>query len=304
MQVADGDGRDALRDQPLQRPRDHALVDAAENPAVRQRALGHLDDARPRDERRGQLREEVEHVGNAMAADVEDVAEALGDEQRRARALTLDDRVHRERGAVHERADRRGIGAVLARERLDPGEDRRGRPFGCGRELQDCESARGLVEEREVREGAADVDAEAQAPHAVTRSRKTRCAPASSTAIKRICRVEAAAIVGSGCHTICEKMCTGSVTVSGPLTKRAMLMSLKDTMNAKTAPETTLERISGRVTFAKACARAAPRLIAASSSERSAPASPAETVRTTYGIAITRCPSTRPATEVSHLRRE
>ena len=96
-----------------------------------------------------------------------------------------------------------------------------------------------------------------------------------------ICRVEAAAIVGSPCHWICENRWTGRLVDSGPDRKSARLMSENEMMKAKIAPERRLERKSGRVTLMKACTRVAPRLIAASSRRGSMPTSPAVTLRIT-----------------------
>ena len=97
----------------------------------------------------------------------------------------------------------------------------------------------------------------------------------------KICKVEAAAIVGSPCHWICEKMCTGRLVDCGPDRNSAKLMSENEMMKAKIAPDNKLDRSKGRVTLKKACTRVAPRLIAASSSRGSMPMSPAVTLRIT-----------------------
>ena len=61
-----------------------------------------------------------------------------------------------------------------------------------------------------------------------------------------ICSAEAAAMVGSPPHWISEKMCMGSVVTPGPERKSDKLMSLNEMMKAKMAPDSRLERSSGR----------------------------------------------------------
>src|SRR4029077_1385502 len=97
-----------------------------------------------------------------------------------------------------------------------------------------------------------------------------------------ICNDEAAAIVGSPCHWICENRCTGRLVDSGPDRNKARLMSENEMMKAKIAPDRRLDRSNGRLTRKNAWRRVAPRLIAASSSRGSMPISPAVTLRITY----------------------
>ena len=108
-----------------------------------------------------------------------------------------------------------------------------------------------------------------------------RCTTRISVPMITICKAEAAAIVGSPCHWICEKMCTGRLVDCGPDRNSARLMSENEMMKAKIAPDSRLDRSSGRVTLKNACTRVAPRLIAASSRRGSMPTSPAVTLRIT-----------------------
>src|SRR5690349_23565218 len=105
--------------------------------------------------------------------------------------------------------------------------------------------------------------------------RDSQLANTMSEVTTTICIVEAAAMVGSPCHWISEKMCSGRVFVLGPERNRAILMSLKDKMNANTLPETRLDLMSGIETFQNAWTRLHPRLIAASSIDGFTPESPA-----------------------------
>ena len=114
----------------------------------------------------GRAAVEIERVRQPQALQLEDVAEPFGDEQAQPGAGALDQRVHGDRGAVHDGADLAEVDAVLVGEALkaDPnglGELVRGRG-----DLQADDLARLRVEEGEVGEGPADVDAEPVARHA------------------------------------------------------------------------------------------------------------------------------------------
>ena len=108
-----------------------------------------------------------------------------------------------------------------------------------------------------------------------------------------ICKDEAAAIVGSPCHWICENRWTGRLVDSGPDRNRAKLMSENEMMKAKIAPDRRLDRSNGRLTRKNAWRRVAPKLIAASSRRGSMPINPAVTLRITYGVQMTRWPHSR-----------
>src|SRR5258708_38653884 len=106
--------------------------------------------------------------------------------------------------------------------------------------------------------------------------------------MRPICIDDAGAMVGSPCHWISEKMCTGRLVDCGLVRNSAKLMSENEMMKAKIAPETRLDgltlggwlaggiawgagagarhrpgvRNSGNVTMKNARTRVAPRLIA------------------------------------------
>src|SRR5271166_568541 len=95
----------------------------------------------------------------------------------------------------------------------------------------------------------------------------------------KICNDEAAAIVGSPSHWICENRWTGKLVDSGPDRKSARLMSENEMMKANIAPDNRLDRSNGKVTLKKAWRGVAPRLVAASSRRGSIPTRPAVTLR-------------------------
>ena len=131
------------------------LVEREHDLAVGVDALGHLEAQLPRDERLEGALQAVR--GRAGAApELQHVAEAARGDQPGPGALALEQRVGRRRRAVDERLDLAGRDASFGERRehalrLVP---RRGRhlggPDGAGR----------LVEQHEVGEGAADVDAD------------------------------------------------------------------------------------------------------------------------------------------------
>ncbi len=138
-------------------------VDLLLDRAVGERALGHVEAQVARHERRGQVDVEVVDLVAALARDLDRVAEPVGREQRRRRALALDDRVRDERRAVHDPRDLRDRDAVRL-ERLR--EDRLDRARGLVRRRQRLADRDEpvLADDAEIGERAADVDADAQTP--------------------------------------------------------------------------------------------------------------------------------------------
>ena len=135
VEVADGD---RLHAAPLELGgnRGHFLaLDRAAHGAVVERALRDLEDRTARHQRRRPRRLDVVEDGAVAAADLEHVAEAARGDDRRARALALEDRVGRDRGAVGEL----GHAPELDAHARDPGENRHGRVLGRGRHLVDRE---------------------------------------------------------------------------------------------------------------------------------------------------------------------
>jgi len=109
-----------------------------------------LDHGLGTDERRHEERGDVAF----RAADLDQVAEAGGGEDRHARAAALEDRVGADGRAVDEPPD------VTARDaqRLEPGQKRRALVERLRRDLGDDDAARRFVHRGEVGEGAADID--------------------------------------------------------------------------------------------------------------------------------------------------
>ena len=109
-------------------------------------------------ERRRVRRAQPVEVGTRLAAELDDVLEAAGGDEHRARAVALEQRVGRDGGAVRERLDLPGVRAGLLQRRLDGGEHALRLVLRRRRRLRRDQPAPGGDDG--VREGAADVDAQ------------------------------------------------------------------------------------------------------------------------------------------------
>jgi hypothetical protein len=152
------DRLDALAAQLARQLAHRGLVERLVRAAVGAQPLGHLEAQRALHERRVLVEEQVVRVRPVDAADLVDVAEALGDEERRPGPVALEQRVDRDRRAVQEQVavapvDLRAVDRVLdAVDELAVGRER----------LAEQEAAARLVERGHVGERAADVDGDAK----------------------------------------------------------------------------------------------------------------------------------------------
>jgi hypothetical protein len=147
----------ALGAEPEQGPRrggHGGLVESDEDPAFRVDALVDLEAQAPLDEGDEAALEAVRRRPRP-AAELEDVAEALRRDQADARDLALEHGVGRRRRAVHDGIER----SRLDLGRVERGEDPEGLVVDGGRHLGEADLAGRVVDEDEVGEGAADVDA-------------------------------------------------------------------------------------------------------------------------------------------------
>ena len=139
--------------------RPHGLfVERHQHLARRAQALRHLARAAARHQWLGTPIEHVVHLQEVAAADLEDVAKSRGGDEAGARPLQLEERVDPDRGPVDDEPAVRQPDAGL----VDAGEDALEELAGGAQSLGGDDGARGLVERDEVREGAADVDADSQ----------------------------------------------------------------------------------------------------------------------------------------------
>ena len=175
VQEADGHGLDAApppRREPRRRhaPRSSGVRDLARG----REPLVDLEGPRARHQRHRPLEEEVVRLRPVAAADLVDVARALGDDQRRACAGVLDGDVDRHRRAVHE-----GFGIARRNARLCETVPHPLRQFvRRGRALRLEHLAAALVERHQIGKGAADIQRNRQ--HAALLGRGSAGTPRSA----------------------------------------------------------------------------------------------------------------------------
>src|SRR4029453_7171935 len=166
VQERDDESLDALSGQPLRTVMHGAFVERRVDPAVGPGALAPLGDSRPGHQRQRSSPVEIERVRQPQALQLEDVAEPLGDEQAPPGAGALDYRVHRDRRAVHYGADLAEVDTVLVGQTLQTDPDGLGELVRSRGDLQADDFTGLRVEQGEVGERPADVDAEPVARHA------------------------------------------------------------------------------------------------------------------------------------------
>ena len=161
-QERDGQGVDALLHEP-----GHGLVDGIQVQGHQHlsglvETFGNLGDPAPRHEPFAPGIEDVEDlVALPLAGDLVDVAETAGGEETGAAALLLEHGVERVGGAVEQVGQ--GFGAPLGAQVRQHSVEHLQRRRGIGGHLADLpDLPRPLLQDRDVREGSADIDADAQ----------------------------------------------------------------------------------------------------------------------------------------------
>ena len=165
VQEADRDGCGTRRDRSARGL--HGLLGAERrvHAAIGEQPLLDLEHHAARDEWGRAVAEEIDGPVHPQSRDVEDVLEPGGDEQRERRAAALDHRVRADRGAVHDERVVLRCEAAL-RKHLAQARFHAFREIGRRRRhlegLDRGVAGRVAVPDREIREGAADVDADAK----------------------------------------------------------------------------------------------------------------------------------------------
>ncbi len=149
-------GLDALGGELARGVPDGVLVEGHEDLAARAEALRHLEASPSRHERCRTPVEHVVHLEEIAASDLEDVAEALGRDEARPGPCSLEERIDADGRAVDDEAAVRELRARL----VDAAEHAVEQIARRAERLAGGDGARGLVEHDQVREGAADVDAD------------------------------------------------------------------------------------------------------------------------------------------------
>ena len=161
MQEADRDALDALAPHQPGGGADGGLVEREQDVALVVQAFRDGQAQVARHQGLGQAYVEVVLVVAALVAEGEDVAEARRREQRRARALALDDRIRRERRPVHHGAQRRSLDARPAQYQRHAVQDA---ALGRRRRGQDLHRKAALATalKGDVCEGSSDVRGESR----------------------------------------------------------------------------------------------------------------------------------------------
>ena len=142
-------------------------------------------------QRRGKPDAQIEQVVAPLKSDIERVAKTGGDQHRGRRAPPLDERVGDECGPVDQRRDLGDGDAGLGGQCTNPLDHRLRRIVRRGQPLMGHDLAGGVVEQGEIGERAADIDADAVAlvcrhgvapspPAAISAQAATACATSAS----------------------------------------------------------------------------------------------------------------------------
>src|SRR5262249_7471292 len=151
---------DAELFQPARDADDLVAVERADYLARGVETLARLEDEATRDERRRRLEIDIKDVVATLAPHREEVAEAFSHDEGGERAAPLDEGVRGERRAVDDLPDTARLHAGAVEQRAAPADDALREIAIGGEHLADLEPPRSFLEKREVREGAADIDAE------------------------------------------------------------------------------------------------------------------------------------------------
>ena len=135
------------------------LVQFQENLAVGIDPLGDLEAAVARHKGRRHFQEQIIEIIAGLAANLDRVAKALRREQPDGGSGALDDRVGNQGRAMHNAVQIRWPQPRLLKQAGDPGNDGCAGILGRGEQLADVDQLAGRVVQHEIREGAADINA-------------------------------------------------------------------------------------------------------------------------------------------------
>ena len=163
MQQADGDDLDIRLVEPAGQLSHLSDIDGRGDGAVGVQPFPDLEPQLARHQRGEWAGAQVVEVVSGLAAEFENVAEALGCDQRRARAAPLDQRVRGLGGRVDERGERAGLDCLLIEQGANPGHRAVGDIGRDRRHLGGAHHPAFKAHQHKVGEGAADIEAESVA---------------------------------------------------------------------------------------------------------------------------------------------
>ena len=160
VEERDGDRLDTCPRQRLDLDAHLVEIERAQHPAVTRYALVDLAPQRARRQRLGEFEKQVVDVVTLLDPHLDDVAEALGGQQSDLGAAALDDRIGDECGAVHEIADFGEVEPGVRCQFHQPGQRAQGRVARGGQAFVQPQRSSRVVDQDQVSEGAADVEAD------------------------------------------------------------------------------------------------------------------------------------------------
>ncbi|MBF8288647.1 MAG: hypothetical protein HW381_1755 [Candidatus Rokubacteria bacterium] len=163
VEEADRDGLDVVALDEIHRVVHVLHVERDDHLALGVQPLADLEPQVTRHDHRRPVLEEVVELGARGTPQLEHVAESFGGDERCSRALVLEQRVGDDGRGMREEGDVAGPHAVRARGGGERVEDAAGEVARRGRHLDHLEAPARLVRHDDVREGAADVHADAPA---------------------------------------------------------------------------------------------------------------------------------------------
>ena len=158
VEQADGDGAHPVACKLPPDRRNCGLVERDQHVAVGRQPFADGEAADARHQRLRPVDHQVVMVEPLLVALLDDVAKALGGDQRGARTLALDQRIGRQRGAMDEDPDIGGRQRRLTQHGVDAVEHAAFRGVGRGQDLAARPPAGDL--EHDIGEGAADIGGE------------------------------------------------------------------------------------------------------------------------------------------------
>jgi hypothetical protein len=177
-QQRDGDGLHASTLQGVDEAFDLVLGQRGVNVAVRPDPLGDLEPAAAWNERGWRILEQVVKVGPRRAPQLQHIAETARGDERRARPFLFEDGVGDDCGGVRQQAHVGRRDGMAFGGDVERGHHALGQVARRGRHLGHADGAARLVDQRHIRERAADVDAYPPGHAAGSPSRSKRlCLP-------------------------------------------------------------------------------------------------------------------------------
>ena len=130
------------------------------DPAIEMGALRHLGPMGPWHDRLGEPQSQIAHFVAFFLADIQGVPKSLGDQHAGYRALALYGQVRDKGCPMNDHVDPGDIEPVSIQQFLGAAKNRRGRILGRGQDLVNGNGPLVLIDQCEIGECAADVDAE------------------------------------------------------------------------------------------------------------------------------------------------